>query len=383
MQGNDIILNSKLLHSVPGTSDLCQITISVVLWNNLLRKFQTWFKYCFASLSSAQAVLEFEVYSCHRVTKWLLNVWCFLPYFNVLMEDNHTNLILEYNRDIAIASLPVDILLSVVLVVGIIGNVFVIFIFATKMRKDQRGSRYFIPIVAFFDLLVCVLSLIYFISTTLHWTTFRSDELCKTMTFFLVQTMMISDAFLLAISVQRFIKICRPAAKQMTLYWRRVTVVLVIATNTLYSIPTAVVSGVQDSPVIYRNVNITGKGCSTTNNEYSLFQLIYYGVVMFILVTNIAVTCGLYTPIACIIYRRSRNYRFPATCRNQCALRWNAWATWNQFQFDVLCDYYCLCGVLLTDSNNDNICHTRWYNMGNELLWWNQNLQVFWKDIHI
>ena len=92
------------------------------------------------------------------------------------MEKNHTNLILEYGREIAIASLPVDILLSVVLVVGIIGNVFVIFIFATKMRKDQRGSRYFIPIVAFCDLLVCVLSLIYFISTTIHWTTFRSDE---------------------------------------------------------------------------------------------------------------------------------------------------------------------------------------------------------------
>ena len=227
------------------------------------------------------------------------------------MEENHTNLILEYGREIAIASLPVDILLSVVLVVGIVGNVFVIFIFATKMRKDQRGSRYFIPIVAFCDLLVCVLSLIYFISTTLHWTTFRSDELCKTMTFFLVQTMMISDAFLLAISVQRFIKICRPTAKQMTLYWRRITVVLVIITNTLYSIPTAVVSGVQDSPVVYRNVNITGEGCSTTNNKYPLFQLIYYGVVMFILVTNIVATCGLYTPIACIIYRRSRSYRLP------------------------------------------------------------------------
>ena len=222
------------------------------------------------------------------------------------MEGNHTVLLLEYGKGISKALLPIDILLSIVLVAGILGNVFVIFIFATKMRQDKRGSRYFIPVLAVCDLMVCIVALVHYASNTLFWTSFQSDRLCKTLMFFLVQTMMTSDGFLLAIAVQRFIKICRPTAKQMTLYWRRVTSVLVIVANTLYSIPTAVVSGVQDSTVVYKNVNISGEGCGTANNQYPLFQLIYYSGVMFILIANIVVTAGLYTPIALVIYRRFR-----------------------------------------------------------------------------
>ena len=225
------------------------------------------------------------------------------------MEENHTYLIQEYGRDIARALLPIDILLSVVLVAGIIGNTFVIFIFATKMRKDKKASRYFIPILAFWDLMVCIMSEIRFISNSQHWSSFHSDELCKTLMFFLVQTIMTSDAFILAIAVQRFIKICRPTATQMTLYWRRVTVVLVIVTNTLYSIPHAVISGVQETSAVYRNVNIIGEGCATANNQYPLFQMISYCMLMFILVANIGTTFGLYVPIGCVIYRRFRKRR--------------------------------------------------------------------------
>ena len=162
------------------------------------------------------------------------------------------------------------------------------------MRKDQRGSRYFIPFLAFWDFMVCIMSQTNFISYSLHWTSFPSDELCKTLTSFLVQTIMTSDAFILAIVVQRFIKICRPTAKQMSLYWRRVTVVLVLVTNTLYSIPTAIVSGVQESAVVYRNVNITIEGCAITNNQYQLFQVISYCIIMVILVANTWATFGLY-----------------------------------------------------------------------------------------
>ena len=229
--------------------------------------------------------------------------------WNIQMEGNYTYLLGEYSKDIVNALLPMNILFSIILVSGVIGNVFVIFIYATKMRKDQRESRYFIPVLAFYDLMTCVTSWIYFLSNTFFWASFRSDELCKTLLLFLVQTMMTSDAFLLVVAVQRYIKICRPHAKQMSLFWRRLTIALVIATNIFYSIPTAIVSGVQESPVVYRNVTISGEGCSTGNKRYPLFQLIYYAIVMFILVANIVVTAGMYTPIACVIFRRSRKRR--------------------------------------------------------------------------
>ena len=225
------------------------------------------------------------------------------------MEENHTHLSEEYGRDIARILLPIDILLSMFLVTGTLGNVFIIFTFATKMRKNQRGSRYFIPFLAFCDLIVCIISEILLITSSQYWISFYSDELCKTLMFFLLQSMMMSDAFLLAISVQRFLKICRPTAKQMTLYWRRVTVVLVIVTNTLYSIPIPIVSGVQELSVVYRNVTITGPTCVTANHQFPSFQLICYVIVTLIILSNIVATLGLYTPIACVIYRYSRKRR--------------------------------------------------------------------------
>ena len=225
------------------------------------------------------------------------------------MDGNNTYLIEEYGSDIVSAFLPIDVIFSIILVAGIIGNMFVIFIYAIKMRKDKRESRYFIPVLAFYDLLVCILSETYNLSKTFFWATFPSDEICKTLIFFLAQAMFTSNTFLLAIAVQRYIKICRPFAKQMTLFWRRITMAVVIVTNILVSIPTSVVSGVQDLPVVYRNTNITGKGCSTGNEIYPKFQLIYYAIMLVFLFANIAITAGMYTPVACVIYRRFRKRR--------------------------------------------------------------------------
>ena len=157
--------------------------------------------------------------------------------------------------------------------------------------------------------MACITSWIYFLSDTFFWVSFRSDELCKTLLFFLVQTMMTSDSFLLAIAVQRYIKICRPHAKQMSLFWRRSTIVLVVVANIFYSIPTVIVSGVNELPFLYRNITASDQSCFTGNKRYPLFQLIYYAILMFIIVANIVVTAGMYTPIAYVIYRHSRNHR--------------------------------------------------------------------------
>ena len=109
------------------------------------------------------------------------------------MEDNHTYLIQEYGRDIARAMMPIYIFISVVLVTGIIGNVFIIVTFATKMRKDKKASQYFIPILAFYDLMVSIMSQIHLIAASLYWATYWSDMLCKTCMFLLTQTMLTSE----------------------------------------------------------------------------------------------------------------------------------------------------------------------------------------------
>ena len=123
---------------------------------------------------------------------------------------------------------------------------------------------------------------------------------------------MTSDAFLLAIAIQRYTMICRPLGKQMTLFWRRVTISFVIVANSVYSIPVTVVSGVQDKQIVYKNVTMFGKRCSLGNEKFPTLQLISVGIVIFIIVANIVVTSAMYTPIACVIYRRLRRREAPS-----------------------------------------------------------------------
>ena len=234
------------------------------------------------------------------------------------MDRNQTELLQEYSRERIRVLLPVDILYSVILLVGVVGNIFVIVIYTLKMKRDQRASRYFIPILAFYDIMVCIISEIIFLSRTFFWVTFHADELCITISFFLVQTKMTSDAFLLAIAVQRYIMICRPQRKQMTLFWRRITIVLVIAVNIVYSIPVTIVSGVQVSPLVFKNVTLYGERCSLGNEKFPTFQLIYVVIVIFIVVANIIATCAMYTPIACVIYRRFRRSKVPSNTSPSC-----------------------------------------------------------------
>ena len=219
------------------------------------------------------------------------------------MDRNLTLLTEEYGRDVAKALLPNTVLHSIINAMGIIGNLFMIFMYTLTMKKEQMESRYFIPWLAFYDLLVCITSEIYFLSDTYFWISFPSDVHCKVIISLVGLTMITSDSFLLTIAVQRYVKICRPRAKQMTLFWRRVAVGAVIITNIIYTAPTPIVAGINDIKLVYKGVNISGPSCFTGNQQYPLFQLIYYGILIVIVIGNIFVTAGLYTPIACVIYR--------------------------------------------------------------------------------
>ena len=53
----------------------------------------------------------------------------------IKMDGNNTTLVQEYNRERIRVLLPVDILYSLILLVGVVGNMFVIVIYTLKMKK--------------------------------------------------------------------------------------------------------------------------------------------------------------------------------------------------------------------------------------------------------
>ena len=220
------------------------------------------------------------------------------------MDGNNTNLLREYGSEVVSAFAPSNIFYSIILIAGILGNAFVLYIYRTKMRDDERESRFFIPVLALYDFMVCIVTEIRFLTDTYWNVSFHSEKACKILVLFVVLTTMTSNTFLLAIAVQRYIKICRPLGKQMTLFWRRLTVALVVGGNIFFSIPTPIVAGIRDLNIVYRDVNITGKACATGDRQYPLFQLVYFSIMILVVVVNLTATMALYAPIACVIYRR-------------------------------------------------------------------------------
>ncbi|KAK3092456.1 hypothetical protein FSP39_003022 [Pinctada imbricata] len=228
--------------------------------------------------------------------------------------DNSTDLAGEF---IFKAFTPITVIYSVIILIGLIGNITVFYIYVTKMPHERFEQRYFIPVLTFFDILVCIVSFVYFTVQTYRWLTFHSDMLCKWMVFFVIFTMMTSDAILLAIAVHRYRKICRPFGKQMTLKWRRLSVVLVISSGICYSIPSLIVDGVKDFGIEYKGVNITGQGCFIGNKQYHLLQVVYHGILSLIVTANIILTAAMYVPKAVLIFRRYKKRKSSSGSNNQ------------------------------------------------------------------
>ena len=179
-----------------------------------------------------------------------------------------TSLRQEYGELIIATLLPNTTIQCTILCIGVIGNLLVLIMYCTKMNKEQTESRYFIPVLAVYDLLACVSATVYFVSETYMWISYRSDVLCKAVIFASGNTVITSTAFLVVIAIQRYRKICCPHSKQMTLFWRRLAVVFTILANLLYSAPSLVLSGVAELSLEYKNANISGTSCFTGTNKF-------------------------------------------------------------------------------------------------------------------
>ncbi|KAK3088024.1 hypothetical protein FSP39_013627 [Pinctada imbricata] len=217
--------------------------------------------------------------------------------------ENGTDFADEY---ISKAMLPNVVIYTFVLFIGLLGNIAVFCVYVTKVPRERFKPRYFVPVLSFFDTLVCIVSLIYYTIQRYRWISFHSDIGCKLIVFFVVFTMMTSDGFLLAIAIQRYRKICLPFGKYMSLKWRRISVVAVIFAGLVYSVPSLTVAGVSDFVIEYKGVNISGLSCYNGNKEYPLLQSMYHIVLTVVGTANIILTAGMYAPIAVIIIRRQR-----------------------------------------------------------------------------
>lgn len=218
------------------------------------------------------------------------------------MNDSLTS---EWNRDYYNQLFSTIILQGLIFIIGIIGNIWVLLVYAFRM-KENRDDRYFIPILAVFDLIASSVASVFYVLESVYFVDFPSTELCKGLLFVMTCTSGLSALLLIAIAVQRYLKICQPLGEQMDEFKRKICLSSIIIFSIIYSCPVLLFSGNKRVEGKIRGHNVTGWTCFTGAGNFPKYEAIYYYVIFFLMVANILTVGALYIPIGIQIYRRTK-----------------------------------------------------------------------------
>ena len=226
------------------------------------------------------------------------------------MNESVQHLVLEINSEYANILWPNTLFNVICLVIGILGNGYVLYINKFKL-DDKTGSRYFIPYLAIDDALASLITGFGFTYRNFQLF-FPRNGLCKGLLFGAGVTGFMSAFLLLAIAVQRYRMIIKPHGKQFTLFLRKIALLIIFITSVCFSVPITFIADVQEINGTYKGFNLTGSICWMRDDEYASLQNAYFGFSATVFVVNIVVTLILYIPIAIDIYRRHRKTKTPS-----------------------------------------------------------------------
>ncbi|XP_062586977.1 trissin receptor-like [Saccostrea cucullata] len=212
--------------------------------------------------------------------------------------ENITKILNEKYSEVV---LPNTVLLAVGMTMGAVGNIAIISLYVSRI-KDKKGDRYFIPVLAFIDCLGCVANGSFYTTDNAFLFLYPSEVLCRVLIFLLTFASGFSAHVLLVIALQRYLLICRPFGKQLTLNKRRISLGIITVACLGYACPLLGIGGIRHTNSTFLNQTFESHMC-VLSVETSFGTLVYFGTMALITVANILVTAGLYIPITRAIYR--------------------------------------------------------------------------------
>ncbi|XP_069117877.1 cholecystokinin receptor type A-like [Argopecten irradians] len=121
----------------------------------------------------------------------------------------------EYpDEPISTTSIAIICMLAVFSIIGTVGNVLVIYVYA--QRKDHLTSSVFILALAGTDFITCLIVIPYTIVAIYENYVLRFDAVCKFYNFLITSNVPLSAFIMVAIAVDRYICICHPFVHILT-----------------------------------------------------------------------------------------------------------------------------------------------------------------------
>ncbi|XP_052064390.1 cholecystokinin receptor-like [Mytilus californianus] len=217
------------------------------------------------------------------------------------MENNgsNSNAVSVWNSKLSKILIPNNIVLSLYIFLGIIGNTTVIIVYRFRMRKKSE-DRYFIPILAVSDLAGATVCGSFGIALNMMQSEFYNKHLCKAWWFFAAFTTYMSILLLLIIATQRYLKLCRPQGHQMKQFHKRLAVGLSLGLASLLALPTTALYGSVDFP--NADGSVVGARCSKLKEVNKTLSLLYGVIIIIILLTSMTIMIFFYSRIGHKVY---------------------------------------------------------------------------------
>nr|XP_022316832.1 cholecystokinin receptor type A-like [Crassostrea virginica] len=210
-----------------------------------------------------------------------------------------------WNQELSWTLLPTSVFLILCIVVGVVGNSLVIAIYGLKIRGAKE--RYFIPYLALVDLLAVCETAGFNVYYNFRAVNYNNKELCRWSWFFGYLTVIMSTFILLVIAIQRYLKICKPFAKQMTLKWKRVAILCAFVGAVVIAAPITVTYGLD--PVYSERRNVTGSACRRLTQENRSFSLVHAIICNVVFAGVVWALIILYTLIGRTIYAQMEQWK--------------------------------------------------------------------------
>lgn len=202
-------------------------------------------------------------------------------------SEEITTLLRALNHERALYNIPAMIWVSLLMVVGVVGNSLVVYVYRRRFKKTS--SNYFILSMAIFDLIACLVGMPTELYDLNNPYTFYSSAGCKILRGCEVFTVYGSATVLVEIAFDRYFKICKPLLV-VRLSRIRMLCVLAVVLAMLLSIPPFVLFGINRVPTSLPMVE--GYDCSIAMHyKDSTFQTAHYIILgVLILLTFISLT---------------------------------------------------------------------------------------------
>ncbi|CAC5414021.1 unnamed protein product [Mytilus coruscus] len=245
---------------------------------------------------------------CEKISKHMTMMF----YSN---KSNNSIYLEKLNNSMVTLLIPNTVFLLVLLFASLVGNGLVVYVYTFKM-KSKTDDRYFIPCLAVVDMIACGLGVSFGTMMNFNPLNFRKGLICKLIWSANTLTATSSGLMLLAIAVQRYIKVRRLWNSSLSPRSKRLTITAIITVSTVISLPCIVLYGEAKVPLQSENTTITGYNCGVLPNVnqdflfgYSITLLLFCLAVIFALV-------ALYCVLLRIIYRQESFRK-----RNRSAIR--------------------------------------------------------------